>query len=155
MRPIIHTRKEIVDSTLLGVTAATVSTVQVAGAVNDYVGTVGTVEVGSKIKWVFLFVQIIETAATSNVDWYLSKGPGGTLPVPGATGGDVFRKYILHEEKGIPGNASDGAYPATFKGVIKIPRGRQRIAEGDTINIVLRGTGIYNACIKCIYKSEM
>ncbi len=156
MRPVIHTRKEIVDSTLLGVTAATVSTVVAATAINDYVGTVATVESGSVVKWIYLFVQLIETATTSNVDFYVIKRPAQlTNPVPGATGGTTVRKYILHEEKGIPGNSGDGAYPLTFKGVIKIPKGRQRMAEGDTIEIVLRGTGIYNACVKCIYKSQM
>ncbi len=155
-RPIVHTRKEIIDSTLLGVTAATNSTVSVATAINDYAGAVGTVEVGSKIKWIYLFVQIIETATTSNVDFYVIKKPSAVVnPTPGATGGNVARKYILHEEKGIPGNSNDGAYPLTFKGVIKIPRGRQRMAEGDILQVIIRGTGIYNACLKCIYKSEM
>lgn len=156
MRPVIRTRKEIVDSTLLAVAAATVSTVTVATVVNDYVGTNGTVEVGTNIKWIYLFVQILETATTSNVDFYVIKRPTGVVnPVPGATGGTLPRKYILHEEKGIPGNANDGAYPLTFKGVIKVPRGRQRMGEGDLLQIVLRGTGIYNACVKCIYKAQM
>ncbi len=150
---IIHSNKEIVDSTLLGVAAATTSTTTVASVVNDYTGTVGTVPLGAVIKSLFVFVQVIPTAATANVDWFLIKSPSGTvLPVPGATGGNVARKFILHEEKGIPGNASDGAYPATFKDVIRIPKGRQRMAEGDTIKIKTRGTDIHNVCIKTIYK---
>ncbi len=155
LRPIIHSRKEIVDSTLLGVTAGTISTVQLATVVNDYVGTVGTCVVGSIIKYIYIFVQIIETATTSNVDWYVRKAPlAVNVDTPGAIGGTLSRKYVLHEEKGIPGNSNDGAYPATFKGVIKIPKGRQRMAEGDSILIALRGTGVHNACIKCIYKVQ-
>ncbi len=154
-RPIVNTRKEIVDSTLLGVAAGTNTVTAVATAVNDYTGVVGTVEVGSKISWVYLFVQIISTAGTANVDFYIGKFPSGTTaPVAGATGGTPERKWIFHEEKGIPGNASDGAYPLTFKGVVKIPRGRQRMAEGDRILVVTRGTDAHNACIKCIYKSQ-
>ncbi len=150
---IIHSRKEIIDSTLLGVAAATVSTVFLANSINDYVGTVGTCVTGDIIKSVYLFVQILPTAGTANVDWYIIKRPAGvTNPVPGATGGTTQRKYILHEEKGLPGNAADGAFPATFKGVIKIPRGRQRMAEADVIQVVLRGADIYNACIKSVYK---
>ncbi len=156
MRPIIHTRKEIIDSVTLGVSAGVTTSVIVATVVNDYVGTVGTVEVGSKIKWIYLFVQLLPTATTENVDFYVMKKPVSVgFPVPGATGGTPERKFILHEEKGIPGNANDGAYPLTFKGVIKIPRGRQRMAEGDSLAIELRGVGIYNACLKCIYKVEM
>lgn len=156
LRP-VHTRKEIVDSTLLGVAAAVNSVVTLASVVNDYVGTVGTVEVGSKISSVYLFVQIIPaTTGTANVDFYVIKRPAGVVnPTPGATGGAVGRNYILHEEKGIPGNAGDGASPLTFRGVIRLPRGRQRMAEGDLLQIVLRGADSYNACIKCIYKSVM
>ncbi len=156
MRPVIHTRKEIVDGVFLGVTATTITTVNVATVVNDYIGAVGTVENGAVIKWVYVFFQIVPTLATSNVDMYLIKRPAGlTNPIPGAVGGATNRKYVLHEEKGIPGNAGDGAYPLTWKGVIKIPKGRQRMAELDVIQLVLRGTDIYNACVKCIYKPEM
>ncbi len=152
----VNTRKEIVDSTLLAVAAATNSTVNVATAVNDYTGGVGDVEVGSSIKWIYLFVQILPTTGTANVDFYVIKKPGAVQnPTPGATGGTAARKFILHEEKGLPGNAADGAYPLTFKGVIKVPRGRQRMAEADVMQVVLRGTDIYNACIKCIYKVQM
>ncbi len=155
-RPIVHTRKEIVDSVLLGVTGGVTTVVEVATVVNSYVGAVGTVETGSKIKWIYLFVQIISATGTANMDFYVQKKPAGVVaPTPGATGGTPERKFILHEEKGIPGNAADGAYPLTFKGVIKIPRGRQRMAEGDKIQIVLRGAvDVHNMCIKCIYKSE-
>ncbi len=153
---IINSRKEILDGVFLGVTAATVTTVDLATVVNDYTGVVGEVEVGSVIKSLYLFVQVLPTAGTANVDWFIAKKPAGVaLPVPGATGGDPARKYILHEEKGIPGNAADGAYPLTFKGVIRIPRGRQRMAEGDKIQIKIRGADIYNACLKTIYKVYM
>ncbi len=99
--------------------------------------------------------MIASDANVLNVDWYMWKGPvgiSGVMPIPGVTGGDVERKYILHEEKGIPGNALDGAYPLTFKGVIKIPRGRQRFGEEDVMQLRLRGAGETNSCVKCIYK---
>lgn len=153
LRP-INSVKEIVDSTLLGVAAGTTSTVVLGTSVNDYTGGVGTFPVGAKVSSFYLFVQLLPTAGTANVDWYVAKAPTGiTFPAPGATGGSIGRKYILHEEKGIPGNAADGAYPLTFKGVIKIPRGRQRMAEGDTFFIKTIGADIHNACIKAIYKA--
>jgi len=70
LRP-VQTRKEIVDSTLLGVAAGVNSVVDLVTTLNDYVGTVGTVETGSVIKGVYLFVQINNNAAVSNVDWLL------------------------------------------------------------------------------------
>jgi len=152
LRP-INSNKEIIDGTLLAVGAATQTITTVGTAVNDYTGVVGTYPIGSKISSIYFFVQVLPTAGTANVDWYFTKHPTGlTLPVAGATGGTTFRKYILHEEKGIPGNAADGAYPLTFKGVIRIPRGRQMQSEGDLMNLVIRGTDIHNACFKVIYK---
>ncbi len=153
LRP-INSVKEIVDSTLLGVAAGVNSVVTLGTAVNDYTGVVGTFPVGSKVSSVYYFVQIISATGTANVDFFVAKSPLAlTAPVPGATGGNVFRKYILHEEKGLPGNAADGAAPLTFRGVIKIPRGRQRMAEGDIFFISLRGTDAHNICIKAIYKA--
>ncbi len=152
LRP-INSVKNIVDGTFLGVTGAAITTVTLAKTTNDYAGAVDEVPIGAKVSSVYLFVQILPALGTANVDWYIWKKPLGVVgPVPGATGGTTQRKFILHEEKGIPGNAGDGAYPLTFKGVIKIPRGKQRFAEGDFLELKLRGADDYNACVKCIYK---
>ncbi len=150
----INSVKNIIDGTFLGVAAAAITPVSLALGVNNYAGAVTEVPIGAKISSVYLFFQILPTAGTANVDWYIWKNPGNALPdpVPGATGGNPQRRYILHEEKGIPGNAADGAYPLTFKGVIKIPRGRQRWGENDLLELVFRGADIHNACVKCIYK---
>ncbi len=152
---IINSVKNIVDSVQLTVAAGTNTDVVLAVAVNDYTGGVTDVPTGCVIRSLYLFVQMLPTTGTANVDWFITKNPANVtsnLPVPGATGGTPQRKYILHEEKGIPGNAADGAYPLTFKGVIRIPKGRQRMAESDVINIKLRGVDIHNICIKAIYK---
>ncbi len=152
LRP-INSVKNIIDGTFLGVGAATTTFVTLAKTVNNYAGLVGEVPIGAKVSSVYLFVQVLPATGTANVDWLVAKFPTGvTLPVPGATGGTTQRKYILHEEKGIPGNAADGAYPLTFKGVIRIPKGRQRFAEGDFLQLAIRGVDVYNACVKCIYK---
>lgn len=154
LRP-INSVKNIIDGVFLGVGAAGITNVNLAFAVNNYTGLSGEVPIGASVKSVYLFVQMLPTLGTANVDWYVIKGNTATVaaaPVPGATGGDVNRRFILHEEKGIPGNAGDGAYPLTFKGVIKIPRGRQRFGEGDFLRVIMRGADIHNACVKCIYK---
>ncbi len=152
----INSVKNIVDGTFLGVTGGTTTDFVVVNAVNDYTGLVaGDVPVGATVSSVYLFVQAVSATGTANVDYFMAKGPGNVmsnLPVPGATGGNQNRRFILHEEKGIPGNAADGAYPLTFKGVIKIPRGRQRIAESDKFIVSIQGADTYNACVKAIYK---
>lgn len=154
LRP-INSVKNIVDSTTLGVAAGTVTNVTLANAVNDYTGASATVPIGSKVHGVYLFFQIILQSVGTNVDMYVWKGPQtlqGSMPIPGATGGDQNRKFILHEEKGIPGTLNNGASPLTFRGVIKLPKGRQRMAENDLLEIKFRGAAVYDACIKCIYK---
>ncbi len=151
----INSVKNILDTTQLGIAAATVTNVTVSTAVNDYTGGVTDVPIGCKIKSIYLFVQIQQDAVNSNVDWYIWQNPGGalaTIPVPGAVGGVATRKYVLHEEKGIPGPVNNGSPPLTFRGVIRIPRGRQRQGEGDTIQMKLRGAAVYNFCVKAIYK---
>ncbi len=155
LRP-INSVKNIVDGVFLGVGAAVVTPVDLAVTTNDYTGGVTQVPIGAKVSSVYLFVQVISTGTgTSNADWFIAKANTATtldMPVPGATGGNVNRRFILHEEKGLPGNNSDGAAPLTFRGVIKLPKGRQRFGEGDFLRLFIRSADAYNACVKCIYK---
>ena len=154
LRP-INSVKNIVDSTNLGVAAATNTDVTVGSPVYAFTGAVTDIPIGAKVSRIYLFVQIQQQSVNSNVDWYFAKGPQdvfNTRPVPGSTGGSVQRKFILHEEKGIPGPMNNGSPPLTFRGVIKIPRGRQRFAEGDKMWIRARGAAVYDMCVKCIYK---
>lgn len=154
MRPVVYT-KNIVDSTTIGVAAGTTTQTVVAAATNTYAGAVTEVPIGAKLQGIYVFFQIQPQAAQGNVDMYIAKGPNAfwaANPVPGATGGDPGRKFILHEEKGIPGTFNNGASPLTFRGFIKIPRGRKSFQEGDIIKICYRCATAYDACLKVIYK---
>ncbi len=152
LRP-INSVKNIVDSTVIGATSATISTVLIGGTVNAYAGAVTDIPIGAKVNSVYLFIQAFNTDTIGNIDWYFIRRPSGTVnPVPGATGGNVARKFIMHEEKGLPGTLSAGSPPLTFRGVIRIPRGRQRFAEGDVMQVVARSSQDYSFCLKAIYK---
>lgn len=152
LRP-VNSVKNIQDSTQIGVTGGTNASVSIAAAVNAYSGAVNEVPIGAKVNAVYLFVQIACDSTTANVDWYIGKFPSGlTLPNPGSTGGNVYRRYILHEGKGLPGNYAAGSSPLTFEGVIRIPKGRKRFAEGDAITFVARGGSQFSLCVKAIYK---
>lgn len=149
----INSVKNIVDNTSIGVAAATTTTVSLGTAVNNYTGAVNQVPIGAKVSSIYLFFQIQPQATVGVIDAFVIKRPlGVTAPVPGVTGGDVARRFILHEEKGIPGIFNNGASPATFRGVIKIPKGRMRFGEGDELEVHLRCSTAYDACVKCIYK---
>lgn len=154
LRP-INSVKNIVDSTNIGVAAGVTTDVDLAIAVNTYAGAVTDVPIGAKVSHVYLFFQIQPQAAQGNVDAFIAKAEGSivaALPVPGATGGSSHRRFILHEEKGIPGVFNNGSPPLTFRGVIKIPKGRQRFGENDFLRLRLRCSTAYDTCVKAIYK---
>lgn len=153
LRP-VNSVKNIVDSVNIGVAAGTTTTVVIANAVNDYAGATADVPIGSKVSSVYLFFQIQPQAAQGQVDAYIAKFPSGIspLPAPGATGGSPLRKFVLHEEKGIPGTFNNGSPPLTFRGVVKIPRGRQRFGEDDDLVIKVSCSTAYDFCMKAIYK---
>ncbi len=150
----VNSRKEIIDSTLLGVSGGTTSDVTLVAAVEDYTGVVGTVEVGSTVSAIYLFAQIIPESSSVNVDFLVYKNAANMLdsPTVGATGTLANRRFIFHEEKGIPGTLTAGAGPLTFRGVIRIPPRFRRFGEDDTLRIRLVGAQMYDACVKCIYK---
>ncbi len=153
LRP-INSVKNIFDATFITVAGGTSTVLDVSTCVNNYTGSVADVPIGSKINSIYFFVQIGQDSVNSNVDFYIIQNPANelTLPIPGGTGGHRERRFILHEEKGLPGNYNSGQSPLTFKGVIKIPKGRQRQGEDDKIQIVLRGAAAYTGCVKAIYK---
>ncbi len=152
---IINSTKEIVDGVFLAVAAGVITDVNLVASVNAYTGSSGTAPIGSKVFGIFLFVDIQPDTAVGNIDWYVWKGNPSliaSMPIPGSTGADANRRFILHEEKGIPANRDTGGVPAEFKGVIVIPKGRQRLGEGDVTRIRIRCSSAYSACIKCVFK---
>ena len=157
-RPIVS-NKEIVDSVVFIVAAGVTTDIDLATAVNDYVGAVGTCPLGASILGFYL-----ETS-TNNVDnivgrtdWLLVKRDSGlattNFSVPGASGGNVRRKSIFHESKGIgQGSATTaGGQSTRMREFIKIPRKFRRMGENDAWTIRVGSSENYSFCLKCIYK---
>ncbi len=99
------------------------------------------------------------------IDWYIIHSPGnafGTtfdatnLPTPGATGVHNNKNKIIHTEKGLSGVAvaASNAYgnAMVFKGVIRLPRGKQRVAAGDQWKLCARANFACKVCFQFIYK---
>ncbi len=132
-------------------------------------GQVFAVERGGVVKGFFLslfFASDVNQAASAVplLDWYCIVDKGGILnssptfgngagdyPIPGGTGTAVNVNKIIHEEKGLIGEKNDGS-KMVFQGVIKIPRGMQRINIEDRITIIARANDEAIFCLKCIYK---
>ncbi len=151
------------DGVFLGVTGAVITDVTLALAVNDYGGTVGTMPIGSKVKAMFIEWSYNNASTLEGrMDLYVAKQPAsvgiGTFPIPGATGGQVNRKYIFLERKGLqnPFNTGSGfAVSSQIRGgytLLRIPRRYQNMAEGDAIILRIQGSTDYNFCLKVIYK---
>ncbi len=168
LRP-INSTKNVVDNS--GIMAAVTNTsihIPIFGVRNAVLATSNEVDVASKISSVFTELFFFsEGGEISNevplVDWYIIKSPGnvwGTtfdaenLPTPGATGSHLNKRHILHEEKGLTGggDASLSGVPMVFKGIIKIPRGRQRWGESDVLRICARSNFATKFCVKTVYK---
>jgi len=157
-RPIVS-NKEIVDAVSLIVAGGVTTDIAVASQVNTYTGGVGTCTLGAKILG---FLLDVSTNNVDNIvgrtDWFLCKVNGGQVvsnyPTPGSTGGHALRKLIFHEEKGIfqgvPTTGGGNAKRGTI--FVKIPRGYQRMAEGDTWQIRAGSSENYSFCLKAIYK---
>ncbi len=160
---VVRSNKEVVDGVFLKVTGGVITDVIVATAINDYVGTVGTCPISAKVKGVFIeWSYNADSTLEGRLDWYFAKMPGsitfGNMPVPGATGGDVNRKFIFQERKGLtnPFNTGSGfAVSSQIRGgmmFLKIPKRFQNMAEGDTLAIRIHSSVNYNFCLKLIYK---
>ncbi len=163
LQSIVRSNKEVLDLTFLGVTGAVITDVTLADAVNDYVGTVGTCPISAKIKGFFIeWSYNGDGPLSGNMDWYVAKAGAGngiaSFPTPGSTGGNILRKYIFQERKGLqaPFSAVSGsAVSSQTRGgnmFIRIPRRFQNMAEGDKLALKIRSSVDYNICLKVIYK---
>lgn len=154
--------KEILDAVSLGVAGNVVTSIDVASAVNDYTGTVGTAPLGSAIKGFEIQLSDVQNSGSQiRRDWFLVKNPGSQLaaiPTPGATGGSTARKFIVHEEKGLANN--DGISGAIRQKLhINVPKRYWRMGEGDKWQLEYGTSGAagdtYDLCVKVIYKWVM
>jgi len=163
LQAVVRSNKETIDGVFLKVTGAVITDVVVAKSVNDYIGTVGTMPIGSKVKGCFIeWSYNADSTLEGRMDWYFCKLPAGeafvNMPIPGATGGNLRRKYIFQERKGLsnPFNTGSGfAVSSQIRGGImflKIPRRFQNMAEGDQLAIRIQSSVNYNFCLKVIYK---
>ncbi len=142
-----------------GVTANNVATTELNNVIR-----------GSKVSGFYLSlfftldVNQSGMGAVPLVDWLVFYNKNGIIdstthsatnpqvyPVPGATGNNTNRSQVFHESKGLVGEKNDGS-KMVFEGVIRLPKGYQRIGEKTEITIVARGNFDTVFCAKVIYK---
>jgi len=156
----INSNKEIVDSVTFLVTGGVTTDIDILTTVDDYIGTVGTVPIGSSINGFYLETSSqINDTILGRLDWFLVKRDNGNsfgnYPIPGATGGHPRRKFIFHESKGIGQGSTSavvGGQTSRMREFIKIPKKFKRCAEADVWSIRVGASVDYSFCLKVIYK---
>ncbi len=160
MRPVIDSNKNIV-SAFTALAAGVKNNVTIAEAQDSAtLAVTQDVERGCAIRAVWVEFWITSTAlvsegVTTGVDLYFWKNSGSNLtsPIPGTEGSSNEKKYIFKVWKGLIGSRKEGYPPYSWKGWIRVPRGHQRMAANDLLQITLQSTGV-NAlfCHKFVYK---
>ncbi len=153
---VVVQNKEIVDAINLANVGNVVSNISLATTVNDYVGTVGTCPLGAAIKGFELQISYASSLVPARMDWYLIKNVGSQIvgPTPGQIGGNVARRWVIHEEKGLGVDKAQGNKKTTIH--LNIPKRYWRMGEGDIWQLLF-GTSLgagdtYDLCLKAIYK---
>ncbi len=145
MRPVINSVKHIVQLTPTLVAALAVGKITIAEgkalADIDTVLSASDVRAGAVIKAVYCELWIAgDGTEQSSSTWCFKKRSAGdgnmTFAEINAMQGFPGKNTILMSGQGIV--PSQGQYPmAIFKGWIKVPKGKQRIALGDQLEIVV------------------
>jgi len=117
---------------------------------------------GANIRGFYIESSAIDVSGSGlshRIDWFLCKKPAlvgiTAYPVPGGTGGATSRSSIYHEEKGIFPSSTvvgEGLQQVRTRTFVKVPKGKQRMAENDAWFIRSGSSGSYSVCYKIIYK---
>ncbi len=168
LRPINSVKHIVESSTIL---AAGVNTIldNITLGVDTYsLASTDGCPTGSRVSSFYLSVFVIAeggeiASEVPLVDWYIIKNNGNTFgttfgttthPTPGTTGTHINKRFIIHTEKGLAGggDVSLAGVPMIFKGVIRIPKGMQRIGQDDKMELVARANFNSKICWQAIYK---
>ncbi len=167
LRPIDSVKHIVETSGILAAGTNTVGLNLLAGVDAYSLADTNGVPTGAKVFSMYLSVFIIaEGGEVANevplVDWYIIHSPGNVftgfsasqLPTPGSTGDHINKRQIIHTEKGLTGGGeiSLAGLPMIFKGVIRFPKGKQRVGQADSWKLCMRANFASKFCIQAIYK---
>ncbi len=158
VRPVIHSTKHYVQTSIGTVTAGAITSVIVVDAVAvQNKNTVSEVEEGATVKAVYLELWIRSAAtAASSFTFVFCKLPSGTntpaVADIAALGNWDNKKNVFYTTQGLT-NDVDSSAMVLYKGWIKIPKGKQRMGLGDRLSWHLEAVGqSINFCGFTTYK---
>ncbi len=160
MRPRVHTEKHYVQKSLFAIAAGAINVSTIAFAPQTVVPATNThVREGSTISAVYVEMWVTsDDAAAGTVIATLEKRPGTSAAMTAADSAslDAYgnKKNILHTQMGLIGPNVQVPI-AIIKGWFKIPRGKQRFGQDDSLvlNILAQSNGIA-ACGFFLFKEQ-
>jgi len=157
----INSIKHFVHQTILNVPSGTIANITVADAVNaPAVASSLQVNVGCIIKAVYIEMWYVATDAsdtrssfTLTVEKIPSGAPGMTFTNSSNLGAYLNKKNILYTTQGVsPSAITGGASLPLLRQFISIPKGKQRMGQGDEIHVNVSSVGGASICGIFIYK---
>ncbi len=160
MKPVIHSEKHIIQSTLRTITAGAIEVLTLAEAVDVPSTSNVHVSVGAVIKAINVenWVKTNDTSAGSTVIAII-KLPGGKN-VPSAAEMANLNDYsnknnVFYLSQGLT-NVGTADAIMNGPGLVLIPKGKQRMALGDEwVQVVFAQALDQNICGKTIYKEYL
>ncbi len=143
MRPIIHSKKHIVQMSQFTIAQSAIDT-QVLVISQEAVSTTpNAIEVGSAVKAVYVELWLGNASSTvvGSYTTILLKNPGGNA---GASATNLAALHDYDNKKNILFTSqalvppTDGGQVMVMKQWFKIPKGKQRMGLGDRIELVTR-----------------
>jgi len=137
VRPIIQTKKHIVQRPLILIPEQTINQTILARVVEDLPNQPFEVAVGAVVKAVWLEYWLLgESAQPCTSTWTVEKLPNDGTAMTQAQSQDLDgypnKKNILKMGQGIVGDSNSNPIPI-LREWIKIPKGKQRMGQGDEL----------------------
>ncbi len=151
MRPVVHSKKHYVQTSLSTVTTGSENDELVCFAVETPSLATDIVE-GAIIKAIFWELWAVGGSADQFFTLIFAKYPGGvnnaSLTEMAALQDWDNKKNVLYTSQGLASNDGIGDPIPLFKGWIKVPKGKQRMGLGDAFKwqIASRGSDKITYC---------
>ncbi len=150
LRP-IKTEKHEGTWSLLGLNASTIQEVILVNATAGEPSAPTNIETGSHVKWIYIEFNLngVDNSGTAQVfHWYIWKNPQGQLtPSSPATYDTAQKRHILKRGMEMLPEiplGSGGTVQTKRVFVVKIPKGMQRFAELDSLELEFISTSASN-----------
>ncbi len=145
MRPVLNSRKHIIQKSLTVVEEQTANSTVIVNAIQAQATNPQHVVVGAVVKAVFLEYWLLgESAQPCTATWIIEKIPASAGAVDQTEMQDlqdyVNKKNVLKMGQGIIGDSNSNPIPI-IREWVKIPKGKQRFGLGDTLQFTVSCIG--------------